>query len=116
MDTRTEGSLAGAARGALRGHEAKAMRKRLDAAIAAVDALELAWGIWADSVRQDVEVRHGVAYPVPIEEADAVVLNDREYGTALDCGTALDRVKQALRDVLGSYGQAEGITKEAAIR
>jgi hypothetical protein len=32
------------------------------------------WGVWAGTVRQDVEACHGVAYPAPIEEADPVVL------------------------------------------
>lgn len=37
---------------------------------------------------------------MPIEEADPVLLDDPEYGTALDGGKALDKAKQALRDVL----------------
>jgi hypothetical protein len=78
--------------------EARAVRRRQDAAIAAVGALDMSWGVWADSVRQDVEARHDVAHPVPIEAADAVVLHDPEYGAALDCGTALDQVKQALQN------------------
>ena len=96
-----------AARRTLRMREARDVRKRLDAVIAAVHALNMPWGIWADIVRQDVEVRHGVAYPAPIEEADAVILSDPEYGAALDCGTALDRAKQALQQALASFIQAE---------
>ena len=110
METRIESRLVGSGvtiRGDLRKHEAKVMRKRLDAAIAAVDAVERAWGLWADSVRQDAEARHGVAYPVPIEEADAVLLDDPEYGTALDCGKVLDQVEHALQDALGNFRQVE---------
>jgi len=90
-----------------RKREAEAMRKRLNAAIAAVDTLDLGWGIWADTVRQDAEVRHGVAYPVPLEEADAVLFDDPEYGTALDCGKALDQAKRALHDALASFSRIE---------
>jgi hypothetical protein len=110
MKARHETNLADtrlAARRTMRVREAREVRRRLDAVIAAVDALDMPWGVWADTVRQDVEARHGVAYPAPIEETDAVALRDPEYGAALDCVTALDRVKQALQDALASFNQAE---------
>ena len=91
----------------MRMREARDVRRRLDAMIAAVGALDMPWGVWTDTVRQDVEVCHGVAYPAPIEETDAIVLGDPEYGAALDCGTALDQAKQALQDALAHFNQAE---------
>ena len=110
MEARHETNLADvgvAARRTMRMREVRDVRRRLDAVIAAVDALDMPWGVWADTVRQDVEARHGVAYPAPIEEADAIVLRDPEYGAALDCGTALDQAKQALQDALAHFNQAE---------
>ncbi len=110
MEVRHQTSLADArvaARRTMRVRKARDVRRRLDAVIAAVDALDMPWGVWADTVRQDVETRHGVAYPAPIEDADAIVLGDAEYGAALDCGTALDQVKQALQATLASFNQAE---------
>jgi len=45
-----------------------------------------------DTVRQEAEARHGVGYI----EADPAILEDREYGDALDLGSELD---QALIDL-----------------
>jgi hypothetical protein len=69
-----------------REREAQAMRGRLAAAIAAVNTLDASWGVRADSVRQDAEARHGVAYPVAVEDADPVLMDDPEYAAALDAG------------------------------
>lgn len=53
---------------------------------------EFAWGVWADSVRQDVEHRHGVSY----EPDDPVILEDPEYGRVLDIGGAISEIKGEL--------------------
>jgi hypothetical protein len=77
MGARQDTTLADAriaARRTVRMREARAVRRCLDAVIAADGALDMPWGVWADTVRQDAEACHGVAYPAPIEEADAVVL------------------------------------------
>ncbi len=44
-----------AVRRIMRMREAPDLRRRLDAVIATVDALHMPWGVWADTVRQDVE-------------------------------------------------------------
>jgi hypothetical protein len=87
--------------------QAAGMRKRLNQASAALRALDASWGVWADTVRQTVEERHGVAYPVPIEEADKVLLDDPEYVAALGLGRAIDQAKSVLQGVLDSFNGQE---------
>jgi hypothetical protein len=73
---------------------------RLAAALAAADAglkgAAAVWGVWADTVRQDVEQRLGVTYG----DGDLPVLEDQEFGAALDVGTEIDRVREALDSLL----------------
>lgn len=83
--------------------DAANMRHRLTEATAAVQAARSVWGVWADSVRQDAEARHGVA-----AGAD---LKDPEYWLALDCGPALDQARQALLDAEARFNQAEQVTR-----
>ena len=78
----------------MRMREARDLRRRLDAVIAAVDALDMPWGVWADTVRQDVEARHGVAYPAPIEEADAIVLGDPRTARLLRVTVVLSETRK----------------------
>jgi hypothetical protein len=90
-----------------RKRQAAGMRKRLNQASAALRALDASWGVWADTVRQTVEERHDVAYPVPIEEADKVLLDDPEYTAALGLGCSIEQAKSALQRVLDSFNGQE---------
>jgi hypothetical protein len=82
--------------------------RRLSEAVTAVRALEGAWGLWADSVRQEVENRLGVAYPVPLEISEPIVMADGGYCRALDVGVAVDRLQVALREVVSALAAVEG--------
>ena len=74
----------------------------------AIRALEGAWGVWADSVRQEAEDRLGVAYPESPEVSEPVVMTDGEYGRALDVGASVYRLQAALQEVVNTLGAAEG--------
>ena len=91
-----------------RKRDAEAMRQRLTKATAAVRATREVWGLWADSVRQDAEARHGVA-----AGAD---LKDPEHWLALDCGAALDQARQALLDAEARFNQTEQAAAENTAR
>jgi hypothetical protein len=99
--------LSKSAKADMRTREAEVMRKRLHAACGMVRALDAAWGLWADAVRQVVDERHGVAYPVAIEEAHKVLWDDPEYGGALDLGRSIDHAKAALQRMLEGFNELE---------
>jgi hypothetical protein len=88
-----------------RQREATRMRKRLDEVSAALRALGGCWGLWADTVRQTVEMQHDVAYPVAIEEADKVLLDDPVYVAALGLGRAIDQARSTVQRVLDSFNE-----------
>lgn len=75
----------------VREHETGRLTIALAAAAAGLKSAEGVWGVWADSVRQDVEQRLGVTYT----ENDPLVLEDPEFSAALDVGTALDEARTA---------------------
>jgi hypothetical protein len=79
------------------------MRAAIAAARQALDQTEHTWGVWADSVRQDVEARHGVDY----EPDDQVILKDPEYSRALDVRLDLDKVKHELATLIEDFDAAE---------
>ena len=83
-----------------RHREADAMRQLLADAKQALSQLYTAWGLWADSVRQDAEARQGVP-------AGADLAADREYWPALDAGSAIEQAKTALSDVEAQFRGAE---------
>jgi hypothetical protein len=59
--------------------------------------------VWADSVRQDVEARHGVSY----EPDDLPMLEDPEYGCALDVGKELGALREQLAALADRFRDAE---------
>ena len=84
------------------------LRARLNAATAALNALEASWGLWADSVRQDAEARLGVT---PRDD----LMQDPEYGFALDVGTALDQARTGLATAATRFSDAEQCNRQARI-
>lgn len=90
-----------------RKRDASVMRNRLNEAEAALRALKASWGLWADTVRQSVETRHGVAYPVSFEEADKVIINDPGYGAALDLMRSIDEARSAIEQAQAEFERLE---------
>ncbi len=56
-------------------------RGHLERAVAQLEAARLAWGLWADGIRQLTEQRLGIS-----DLLDERVLDDPGYGQALDIG------------------------------
>jgi hypothetical protein len=80
-------------------------RGHLERAVAQLEAARLAWGLWADDIRQLTEQRLGIS-----DLLDERVLDDPGYGQALDIGgpvgKAVTAAVTALRAARG--GQACG--------
>jgi hypothetical protein len=73
------------------GCELSRARWYLERAVAELEEARLAWGVWADGIRQLTEQRLGVA-----DFLDFRVLDDPGYGRALEMGTPFDEaVKSA---------------------
>jgi len=75
----------------------------LEQAVAQLEAACLAWGVWADGIRQLTEQRLGIS-----DLLDERVLDDPGYGRALDIGgpvgTAVTAAVAALRAAGGGGG------------
>jgi hypothetical protein len=91
----------------LRNREAAQLADALTQAQSAVSRARTAWGLWADTVRQEAEAAHGVGYTPD----DPVILQDDQYRGALDLGTELD---QALPDVPALISRLWRIEQQAA--
>jgi hypothetical protein len=91
-----------------------ATRGALEAAEEATEKAAFVWGLWADSVRQDVEQRHGVAY----EPDDQAVLDDPEYSRVLDLGSTINEIKGELGALIERWSridlEADRPTNQAA--
>jgi hypothetical protein len=93
--------------GRLRQRDAKALQRRLADARQAVEDLSMAWGVWADDVRQEAEHRHGA-------DADAEILwADPEYSRALDGGEPIRQAKDAVLNAEAWFTRAEAATAAA---
>jgi hypothetical protein len=75
----------------------------MEAAEEAAERAAFTWGVWADSVRQDVEQRHGVAY----EPDDQVVLDDPEYSRVLDLGSAISEIRGELGGLIERWSHID---------
>ncbi len=69
-------------------------REHLETAYLALAEAHLIWGCWADEVRQQTEKRLGVGI------TDERVLDDAEYGAALDAGRPYSDAVAAVADAL----------------
>ena len=74
----------------LRQRDAIALGRRLAEAQRAIEDLNLAWGVWADDVRQDAERRLGT-------DADETLWADQDYSRALDGGGPIRQAAEAVR-------------------
>jgi hypothetical protein len=78
-------------------------RGHLAVAVAELDAACRAWGVWADDVREQAEMRLGA------DPEDLRVLRDAEYARALDAGAPfLEAARVAMAAVAASRGGLAG--------
>jgi hypothetical protein len=87
----------------VRKREAADTRTAIIRTRADLTGLREAWGVWADSVRQDSEQRNGV----PAGDMGAGILTDPEYGCALDIGTDLDELQRVLDRLTKHFEEVE---------
>jgi hypothetical protein len=76
----------------------------IESAREAVANAAFAWGLWADSVRQDAELREGgeLAWL-----GDPAVLEDPEYSHALDLGSAINEIKGELDTLIERWSHID---------
>lgn len=84
----------------------EATRAALRDAVIALERAQRFAGCWADEVRQRVEQRLGV----PFVSCDPRVLNDAEYGAALDRCGPIDRAVTAACEALRLWDSGDGGT------
>ena len=78
-------------------------RRHLERAVAELNQARLAWGCWADDVRQLAEQHYRVA-----DFSDHRVLDDPGYGQALDIGSPVgEAVRVAGLALLAAGGAAD---------
>ena len=77
-------------------------RGHLERAVAQLDAARLAWGVWADDIRQLTEQRLGIS-----DLLDERVLDDPGYGRALDIGGPVGEAVTAAATALRAAGGGE---------
>ena len=95
--------------GRLRQNDAAALQRRLAEARQAVEGLSLAWGVWADDVRQQAEYRHGA------DAADETLWADPDYSRALDGGQPISQAKEAILNAEAWFARAEAHEAEAEL-
>jgi hypothetical protein len=86
-----------------RQREAIQLTDALTRAQVALMQAQSAWGMWADTVRQQAEAAHGAGYI----EADPVIPNDGQYRDALDLGGELDQALTDATALIDRLRQAE---------
>ena len=77
-------------------------RGHLERAVAQLEAARLAWGVWADDIRQLTEQRLGIS-----DLLDGRVLDDPGYGRALDIGGPVGKAVTAAVTALRAAGGGE---------
>ena len=77
-------------------------RGHLERAEAQLEAARLAWGLWADDIRQLTEQRLGIS-----DLLDERVLDDPGYGRALDIGGPVGKAVAAAVTALRAAGGGE---------
>ena len=86
----------------VRQQDAGLIRRGVDDAYRALDSIQRFWGLWADDVRQEAEVRQGVA-------AGADLKKDPEFDRALDMPDAIRTTRLALQDVEACLTETEAM-------
>jgi hypothetical protein len=77
-------------------------RSHLERAVAELEEARLAWGVWADGIRQLTEQRLGVT-----DFLDFRVLDDPGYGRALEMGTPFEEAVKSAGAALAAAGGGE---------
>jgi hypothetical protein len=77
-------------------------RGHLERAVAQLEAARLAWGVWADGIRQLTEQHLGIT-----DLLDERVLADPGYGRALDIGGPVGKAVTAAVTALRAAGGGE---------
>jgi len=79
-------------------------RWRLERAVAELEEARLAWGVWADGIRQLTEQRLGTD-----DFLDFRVLDDPGYARALDMGTPFEEAVKSAGTALAAAGGGEDL-------
>ena len=93
----------------LRQQDADALRRQLARTGQAIDDLRLAWGVWADDVRQEAEHRHG------LDATDQTLWADPEYSAALNVGGPALEAAEAIQRAAALFTSATTPTAQTPV-